>query len=56
MNNQQSITEDFNTCFFSVDDNIINNTNQDYSLHEDNKISKNISDNLLSQTLHILYP
>jgi hypothetical protein len=56
MNNQQTITEAFNTCFLSVDYNIMNNKNQDYSLDEDNSISKDISVYFLSQTLHILYP
>jgi len=54
MNSQQSITEAFNAYFLSVDDNIINNKNQDYSLDEDNSISKDIYVHLLSQTLHIL--
>jgi hypothetical protein len=56
MNSQQSITEAFNTYFLSVADNIINNKNQDYSLDEDNNISKDISVHFLSQTLHVLYP
>ena len=54
MNNQKSITDAFNTYFLSVDDNIINNKTQDYSLDEDNNISKDISVHFLSQTLHIL--